>query len=239
MFLMTCVSLLFPLLLILPVLSRDPLERHIPSGQIYEYPRDNPGPIRGGVETPRRPERQVQPPKLKNRLQPALIYSTWHSNLNPHLTPLLKNCIGPRPHWTAWIKNLESPVTLWFSIPSQWRRPGAAPKEARGDLSPCPHPPFLCWNHQIWLISLNGKNSKAHFLFPPFSPPPPHDGGHDVIDNFEFLYNSMENLISIWILNVLPIIYFSVQLYWCFHIFFLFPLTFSRVIAHPVFIDPF
>ena len=25
----------------------------------------------------------------------------------------------------------------------------------------------------------------------------PDDGGHDVIDSFEFLYNSMENLISI------------------------------------------
>ena len=60
------------------------------------------------------------------------------------------------------------------------------------------------------------------------------------INSFSFPFYPLLCLDYFSILNVLPIIYFSVQLYWCFHIFFfLFPLTFSRVIAHPVFIDPF
>ena len=57
--------------------------------------------------------------------------------------------------------------------------------------------------------------------------------------SFSFPFYPLLCLDYFSILNVLPIIYFSVQLYWCFHIFFLFPLTFSRVIAHSVFIDHF
>ena len=58
--------------------------------------------------------------------------------------------------------------------------------------------------------------------------------------SFSFPFYPLLCLDYFSILNVLPIIYFSVTALLVFsHFFFLFPLTFSRVIAHPVFIDPF